>query len=181
MASAVSLLIFVLALWVQPSLQWRGNSCSYKALHYETRRGHCTASLLVVEVLWPCVCNRTSLYLAKGSAVPGGQTTKETKTATYPSVTPCSSGGTCRYPGRCNCRPGYTGATCTGLACNNERPCYPGACQPNGGNVVCNCMRDFSDDYCKHLDENQTPEVTQMTAQFSYWAYDGDTERSSDL
>ncbi|XP_046552143.1 LOW QUALITY PROTEIN: uncharacterized protein LOC124261811 [Haliotis rubra] len=38
-------------------------------------------------------------------------------------------------------------------------------------------MRDFSNQYCKHLDDNQTPEVTQMMAQFSYWGYDGDTKR----
>ncbi|XP_046557078.1 uncharacterized protein LOC124266311 [Haliotis rubra] len=177
MAAAVSLLIFVLALWVQPSIQWRGHHCPHAVVHYETRRGHCTARCW----WWRC-CGHASVtvavYTSRYKCCAGWTDYNGNQNCNRPICYPqCANGGTCTSPGRCTCRPGYYGATCTGFDCNRERPCYPGDCQRNGLSVVCNCMRDFSNQYCNHLDDNQTPEVTQMTAQFSYWGYDGDTKR----
>ncbi|XP_067648887.1 uncharacterized protein [Haliotis asinina] len=151
--------------------------CPYAKFGYVTQKGHCTARCW----WWKCCAHATvniGVYKRDFKCCPGWTDVNGNKNCNTPiCYPPCANGGTCTSPGRCACRPGFTGATCTGLSCNNERPCYPGDCQGNGGNVVCNCMRDFSDDFCKHLDETQTPEVTQMRAQFSYWDYVGHTKR----
>ncbi|XP_046557080.1 uncharacterized protein LOC124266312 isoform X2 [Haliotis rubra] len=97
MASAVSLLIFVLALWVQPSIQWSGHYCPYNAVNYETRRGQCIAR---------CWWWRCCAY---------GSVTVPVYTRRYK----CCAGWI-DYRGnqncnrrRCTCGTGYTGASCT--------------------------------------------------------------------
>ncbi|XP_071102798.1 uncharacterized protein [Haliotis cracherodii] len=172
----VVLIVSVLALWVQPSIQWSGHTCPYTAVHYVSRRTHCTARCW----WWKC-CGYASVtepvYTRRYKCCPGWTHNGNNicnKPICYP---PCANGGTCTYPGTCRCMSGFGGTRCTGLDCNNERPCYPGDCQGNGGNVVCNCMQDFDGHFCVHLKDTQTPEVTQIRAQFSYWEDEGQAKR----
>ncbi|XP_048244011.1 uncharacterized protein LOC124122676 isoform X1 [Haliotis rufescens] len=170
MAAGV-LVVFMLALAVRHSVQWSGHACPYTIVSY-------TSSYVCSCPCWWWGCCAHALvhqpiYTTAYKCCPGWRDDGDENCNIAICYPGCSNGGTCTSPGRCSCRNGYTGATCIGLDCNNERPCYPGECQRNGAAVVCNCMDDFDGTFCIRLKETQVPEVTQIRAQFSYMEDDG--------
>ncbi|XP_046546908.1 protocadherin Fat 3-like [Haliotis rubra] len=163
--AAFVLAVFIVVLAVEDSVQWSGNICPYTKVIYKS------SYICISSCWWTCCAHaliHVPLYTTAYKCCPGWAENGDGNCNIALCYPPCANGGTCSSPGRCSCKDGYTGATCTGHDCNTERPCYPGDCQENGASVVCNCMDDFDGEFCIHLKKTQVPEVTQIQAQFSY-------------
>ncbi|XP_067648778.1 uncharacterized protein [Haliotis asinina] len=157
--------VLLLAVSVPYSFQYSGHVCSYQAVQY------ISTTICTYHCWWHC-CDReeiqTPVTYMTYKCCPGWTHNGDQNCNIAHCYPPCENGGTCYSPGRCRCRAGYTGNTCSGVDCNHERPCFPGECQDNGKTVVCNCMDDFTGSFCKELKPIQAPKITQLQASFLY-------------
>ncbi|XP_067649880.1 uncharacterized protein [Haliotis asinina] len=164
------LLVILLGILVEFSVQWSGNFCSRTVCSYRrVRRCAYRTWLSCCYYKWYWVPDyRTEYFCCPG------WTTSSYQNCNKPICTPsCKNGGTCVRPNTCQCTDGAVGSTCNTLVCNYERPCFPGICTP-GTNVTCDCSSGFtspsdsSSDYCRQLESTQKPDIYEIGARLSF-------------
>ncbi|XP_046559878.1 LOW QUALITY PROTEIN: uncharacterized protein LOC124268903 [Haliotis rubra] len=165
------LLVVLLGILVEFSVQWSGNVCfrticSYRRVRrcaYRTWMGCC-----YYKWYWE-PDYRTVSFCCPGWTFSSYQNCD--RAICNPT---CQNRGTCVLPNTCRCNDGAIGSRCNTLVCNYQRPCFPGSCTP-GSSVNCDCSSNFTSpspspsDYCRKLESNQRPEIYEIGARLSFW------------
>ncbi|XP_046564127.1 uncharacterized protein LOC124272926, partial [Haliotis rubra] len=165
------LLVVLLGILVEFSVQWSGNLCSRTVCRYRqvTRCAYRT---------WMGCCYykwyRVPDYRTTYFCCPGWSTSSYQNCNRPICNPPCQNGGICVQPNTCQCNDGAIGLRCNTFVCNYQRPCFPGICTP-GISVNCDCSSGFTSpstspsDYCRKLESTQKPEIYEIGARLSFW------------
>ncbi|XP_048246416.1 uncharacterized protein LOC124142642 isoform X1 [Haliotis rufescens] len=167
----VLLLVALLGILVDLSVQWTGQVCSRTICSYRRER-RCVYRTWLGCCAWRWYWvpdYRVQYFCCKG------WTTSSYQNCNRPICNPsCRNGGTCVLPNCCQCNDGAIGPTCNTLVCNYVRPCFPGSCT-SGASVNCDCSSGFQflssspSDYCRKLESTEKPEIFEIAARLSFW------------